>query len=146
MKKFLPLFSILLISACGSTNYLHTSLKKVEWEMTPNEVLGVRPGLQFNKDDGFRLVYLEEEPHGDLLNHVYYFDIESNQEPRLYEVIMEFRSESLRDAYAAKLLGPTNTTDGEWRWTDAQGGSYMGWTYKQKLIVVKVIPGCEWDE
>lgn len=95
----------------------------------------------------FRTVYMDESPKSPLSSVVLYFN---NQEgtklaPKLYEVLLIYPTEAKMKKEAAKLFGPPNTEDGEWIW-EKGGHKYMAWTYQKKLIVVKVIDGCEWDE
>ncbi len=146
MKTYLlpiALLSMFLVS-CGSKNYMHNAAKDVRWEMTPDELMETHE-LEFQHDAGFRQVYMEHNPHPDIPFIVYYFDIEEGREPLLYETITGFNSEQERDVFATKTLGAPNTPEGEWEWTTEEG-LFKAWTFKERLVVVKVIPGCEWDE
>lgn len=145
MKRILPLLSLLILGACAGGNHLHSTLKKVEWEMAPGDLMQLRSNVEFVYDAGFRHLYMEENPHENISAVIYYFDIEDGMNPRLYEVIMQFQDEQLRDEFAEKL-GPPNTPEGEWEWYDKEGILFKAWTFQSKLIVAKVIPGCEWDE
>lgn len=145
MKRVIPVFAVLILVACGTGNHLHSSLETVEWEMPPADLMALRNNVEFVHDASFRHVYMETKPHEDMESVVYYFNIEDGLAPRLYEVIMQFHSEELRDEFSTKL-GPTNTPDGEWEWIDDDGILFKAWTFQSKLIIAKVIPGCEWDE
>lgn len=152
VTRFIPFISIvLLLNSCGlfntaPSNYLPRFMGDVQWEMTVEQIRESR-SLELAHERSFRNVYLENTPSAEELERVvYYFAVSDGRTNHpLYEVIMDFKDPVVRDRYADDLFGDPNTQDGEWRWTE-DGVSYRAWTFESKLIVVKVIPGCEWDE
>lgn len=150
IQHLLPLLLIGLLTSCkflgmGPANYLPSELKDVQWESTA-AVIGESHNLELAHERNFRTVYIEKvEDNADIDLVVYYFaNIEGRADQPLYEVIIQYTSESRRDEVAEKLFGAPNTDDGEWTWTE-DGADYRAWTFQKKLVVVKIVPGCEWD-
>jgi len=73
---------------------------------------------------------------------VYYFDAEDDFP--LYEIILEYGHEGLRDEAAKKLLGEPNAGD-EWYFPNHKGFPFRAWLYQNKLILAAAIPGSEWE-
>lgn len=121
-------------------------LSDVKWEMASWELEEThRLAIAHQRD--FREVYIENNPTDPRVeNIIYYFAvIEGRGDRPLYEVIVNFKSEAERDNYASSAYGHPNLENGEWKW-EIDGSTYKAWKFQNKLIVVKVVPGCEWDE
>ncbi|KAB2816188.1 hypothetical protein [Phaeocystidibacter marisrubri] len=125
-----------------------TFLPDVKWEMASWE-LEETHRLRLIHSRDFREVYQESNHKLSSFgvdNIIFYFAvIEGRGDRPLYEVIVDFTSEEARDNYAHDHLGEPNTENGEWDFT-TEGAHYRAWKFQKKLVVVKVIPGCEWDE
>lgn len=152
MKHFGFLLSFLLTSCAlfkaPLTDPMPTFLPDVKWEMASWE-LEETHRLRMIHSREFREVY-QESFHNlaseNVDNIIYYFAvIEGRSDRPLYEVIVDFTSEEARDQYAEGHLGKPTTEEGEWVFT-IDGARYRAWKFQKKLVVVKVVPGCEWDE
>ena len=96
------------------------------------------------KNETFRFTYIETMDDPQVSAVGYYFDADPPQ--RLYELIVIYRSEALRDAEAYGLFGDPNHEEKEWRVTREKGFNVWSWPFRTKLIVVGMIPGTEWSE
>lgn len=141
---------LLSLSSCGIFrsslgNGIPEFLSDVHWEM-PSWELEKNHRLVLIHERSFREVYHEQEPtESGVSDIIYYFAvIEGRGDRPLYEIIINFDSEKLRNDFADDHLGEPNTEDGEWEWT-LNDEQYRAWTFQSKLIIVKVVPGCEWD-
>lgn len=118
---------------------------KIAFGMSLDAFMQIKKGADISSDDSdeFRTVVIEEVSQNQIEAIVYYFDADGNKP--LYEVIIVFKTEVARDEVAQKLLGGPNYGD-EWQFPGMQPYQVNAWTYKNKLIVVAIVPGCEWDE
>jgi hypothetical protein len=98
-------------------------------------------------DDGydFRTVYIENiVNHAEIKNIGYYFD--NDGEKPLYEIILIYKNEELRDIAAKKIFGEPNYKEKEWRITRKKSYNLWAWSFKTKLIIVGMIPETEWSD
>lgn len=150
--SFLFFLLVLLPGIC-----LGASLKSLPKKALPTEIRSLSFGLPLEKfkqrrpeiklagEPNFREVYIEEFSEGPLKSLVYYFDAEG--EKPYYEVIMNFESETARDAWVARSLKKPNHPNGnDWLFDSRKGYEINAWTFQNKLIFAAAIPGCEWDE
>ncbi len=97
------------------------------------------------QDDDFRITVYEKMDHPEIEGTGYYFDAEGKKP--LYELIIVYKDEALRDAAAAKLLGsPNYENNTEWLLPGKNGYQIKAWKYKNKLIITALIPNTEWYE
>ncbi len=151
MKYFSLILVSVIIASCvvkpGTSNsYIPSkTVGKLKFGMSLSSFQNQNKGAQEATDasNDFRKVYLEQRTTGEPSNIVYYFDNEGNKP--LYEIILNFESASTRNEYAADLLGAPNSGE-EWEFNDVKPYPIKAWKFKEKLIVVGVVPGCEWDE
>lgn len=141
-------FLALILSSCGtSKNYSDLYPKgldsKVSLGMPLDDFLQLR-GISTDDltDDTFRKIYVEPSKSEDITDIVYYFDADGDQP--LYEMIFIYKDEAKRDAEAEKLLGEPNDGE-EWK-LERKPYDILAWKYKNKLILVAVIPETEWAE
>ncbi|MGD1846624.1 MAG: hypothetical protein ACFB10_14650 [Salibacteraceae bacterium] len=168
MKYTLPLLLLLLcLSACKSVFVAEKSKQPPpESPFDPYHSVGILPkavpsniyiGMpreEFKqlhadqplteKNEQFRWTYLEEVDDPQVEAIGYYFDEDPPQ--RLYELIVIYYSEALRDEEASTLFGVPNFDEKEWRVSRDKGFNVWSWPFKTKLIVVGMIPGTEWSE
>lgn len=127
--------------------FLPASVRKtIHFEMTEYEYVGARSKDQYDfKDDTFRHVFIENVENDPAIESVVlYFDQDGDK--KLYEVILIFKEETKRDAYAVRTLGQPNTVEGEWVLKHKKRPDVNAWKFKNKLVLVLKIPGCEWDD
>jgi hypothetical protein len=126
--------------------YFPTELQMLEFGMPLAEAVELRPGMQVTDNQGmdFRLVYLENMSGGDIESIGYYFDNEG--EKPLYEFIINYKSEATRDQVASKLFGTPNYEETEWQYDSGEGFIVHAWTFKNKLVIVGILPNTEWAE
>ena len=92
----------------------------------------------------FRIEYVQNEFDNPELKEVtYYFD--DDGENPLYEMIIEYHSASQRDRVAASVLGPPNEGE-EWKFDSGEGFDLRAWQFRNKLVIIGVLPGTEWEE
>lgn len=91
----------------------------------------------------FRIEANDTQAGSDFADVTYYFDNENNKP--LYEIIVEFKSKELQQEYIKTVLKAPNFEE-EWKWTTKDGYVFKAWSFKNKLVFVKVLPGTEWDE
>lgn len=96
----------------------------------------------FPESVNFRREYLEKIGENGIEQVVYYFT--TGGEPKLYEVIIQYYDPKTRDEAAKKIFGEPNYKGTEWR-RYSKSFKVMAWTFKNKLVVVGVLPGCEWE-
>ncbi len=154
MRNLIVIFSIMmLLASCAASNknssskILPASLKKdVQFGMSLEAFKMSKKGVDFiiNTDESFRDVYIENVNHPEISNYVYYFDTDDDKP--LYEIIINYKSEELRDKAAESLFGAPNFEGGEWRFKRPDSFNVMAWTFKTKLIIVALLPKTEWYE
>ena len=77
----------------------------------------------------------------DVNEIIYYFGTKGN-EP-LYEMIVNFNSESLAESKALELLKQANHKNKEWRYAYKKLPLWC-WVFKSKIVYVAKIPDTEW--
>lgn len=150
MRSITLLFALVIcISAFGqskkqSKGLLPKELAKQVWfgmDYKDFEKLGKKVTVTY---ESFRTVYLEEVNSGAIKHIVYYFTTDGSE--KLYEVIIEYYNADTRDKVATKLFGKPNHDGTEWRITRKKSSfKIMAWTFMEKLVVVGVLPNCEWE-
>lgn len=141
-------FLALILSSCGtSKNYSDLYPKGLDSEvylgMPQSEFLKLR-GISADAltDNTFRKIHVEPSKSDDITDIIYYFDADGDKP--LYEMIFIYKDENKRDADAKNLLGEPNDGE-EWK-LERKPYDIKAWTYKNKLILVAVIPETEWAE
>ncbi len=94
-------------------------------------------------ETSFRAVYMQELSDQEIESVVYYFDEDGNKP--MYEMILNYKSESARDRAAVKLFGLPNTESDEWEFTEYDP-VIQAWKFKKKLVIIALIPGTEWNK
>lgn len=114
--------------------------------MSFEKVKMLRQGLTKDpKDDyHFREVYFESVGKNGIESISYYFDNEGDLP--LYEIIIVYESESVRDVVAAKKLGAPNYKEKEWKLDMDADYPLHAWTFKNKLIYAVPLKGSEWED
>jgi len=153
--RFNSIFLLILCVALGACNaskkagtkrskYLPKAFSDIAFNMPMSQVANLRDLRSSDlQDEGFRISVYGPMEHPQIEGAGYYFDNEGDKP--LYEVIVVYKSEELRDAAAAQLLGPPNFENGkEWRFEQKKGYEIRAWKFKNKLIVTALIPGTEW--
>lgn len=158
MFKKLLLFSLffLVLFSC-STNKLSKqsegyipedpSLKNIYFGMSQREFLSITDQNKIAITDStsynFRTVYAVKTGQKDLINIVYYFDMDKNRP--LYEIIMEYSSEEKSKEIGEELLGNRNHKENtEWFFERDDSFSIKAWNFKKKLVVTALIEDTEW--
>lgn len=95
------------------------------------------------RDENFRHTYSEiisNDP--DIEMATYYFD--QDGEKKLYEVILVYKNESVRNRYTNEVFGKPNTGKGDWVVSHKKRPDVKAWNFKNNLMIVLVLPECEW--
>ncbi len=147
-------FLLLLIvgsTACKSGEhttqhkYIPKSLHSLYLGMPKADAIKARPNMKLAKEESFRTAYLEEINDGTFESIVYYFD--SDAPNVLYEIIIIYKDETVRDNVANTLFGEPNSENREqWYFKSKENFRIHCWKYKNKLIIVGKIYGTEWEE
>lgn len=150
--KTAPVLFILMIvlgslSAVGQNEKIRKPFppeisKKIKFGMSKSNFTDRFPEAKLENEESFRTVYSLAIGSKDVENLVFYFGTK-NKNP-LYEIIVNFNSESLAVSRAAELLGVANFNDEEWRYTYKKKPLWC-WVYKSKIVYVARTPGTEWD-
>lgn len=147
IPAYLIVFLVLASCAASKNDYKNITPKqqdkRVHFNMSISEFKTLKD-LKMSDfiDDSFRWVYSEPLENETISDIVYYFDKDGEQP--LYEMIYIYKDISDRDAAAQNLLGTPNN-DKEWL-LDRTPYPIKAWKYKNKLIMVAVIPDTEWAE
>lgn len=124
--------------------YLPKELRKVRFGMSFEEVSALKKGLtETEQDYDFRKVYQEQVGLKGIASLVYYFD--ADEGIGLYEVIVIYDSESIRDKEAGKLLGSPNFKGKEWKMDIGEDYDLYAWTFQNKLVFAVDMKGTEWE-
>lgn len=111
--------------------------------MNTKEVQALMGDFTELSKNNFRTVFLSNLNHSDIESVVFYFD--NDKEKPLYEIIINYKSEVLRDTDTQKLLGAPNHKEKEWKLKSGKDYPIHAWTFQKKLVLVAVLPGTEWD-
>jgi hypothetical protein len=152
-SKTTPLiFTLLLLLLTTSTIAQNEKIKKpfpseisknVKFGMSKTDFLKKFPDAEIVKEENFRTTVYQKTGSRDVTGIGYYFGTKDN-EP-LYEIIVNFNSESMAESRALELLKQANFKNKEWRYTYKKRPLWC-WVYKAKIVYVARIPGTEWDE
>jgi hypothetical protein len=115
--------------------------KNIKFGMSKNDFLQLYPNAEITHEESFRTVINLDLESDDVENLICYFGTKGT-EP-LYEIIVNFKSESLAGSKAQKLLKQPNHQDGEWRYIYKKEALWC-WVYKTKIVYVARIPDTEW--
>jgi hypothetical protein len=146
MKNIVLLIAgcILCISITEAQNYLPDEFSDLRFSMSLEEFKTIKKNISIPESMmDFRIEVIENKPAKGIHEITYYFDAEGNQS--LYELIIDYKSAAKRDQVAAQLLKTPNYNGKEWRYTDQNGTTIWAWTYMNKLIIVAVLKGTEWE-
>jgi hypothetical protein len=72
----------------------------------------------------------------------YYFDQDGDK--KMYEVILVYKNESARNRYTTEVFGKPNSGKGDWLISHKKRPDVKAWNFKNNLMIVLVIPECEW--
>lgn len=125
--------------------FLPESIRQsVRFGMTESEFKSTHKEDKYTyRDDNFRHTYSEVVSNDpDIEMVTYYFDQDGDK--KLYEVILVYKNESLRNRYANEVFGKPNSGKGDWLVTHKKRPDVKAWNYKNQLMIVLVIPECEW--
>jgi len=133
-----------LYSRKDSKGFLPKSLERdVYFGMTYARFTKKWTGEIAYQDDGFRWTV---DGGGDDEVETYSFYFTGNDDKNLlYEVIIDYKDAEIRDKIAEKVLGKPNHGT-EWYFARNDKFDIKAWLYKNKLVIVGIMPGCEWDE
>ncbi|MBN4072774.1 hypothetical protein JYT74_01910 [Crocinitomix catalasitica] len=151
MKFYVLLLSILLIS-CGSSKSASRSVLpssvdvQIEFGMSLAEFSTAKDTAKMVVDHGqsFRTAFTETSDNENIEAFVYYFDNDGDK--ILYEIIIVYKSESERQLQAEALFGNPNYDSKEWRLSRKDSFNVWAWPFKNKLVVVAMLPGTEWSD
>ncbi|MDW3190922.1 MAG: hypothetical protein R8G66_01070 [Cytophagales bacterium] len=100
----------------------------------------------------WRRVYFQPSDEPQIKTLLYYIAKDVENQP-LYEVIVQYDSRALASKKAVSYFGEPNyvgedsETPNEWRFKAAAGElAKWVWVYKNQIVMVARVPGCEWDE
>ena len=155
--SFLMLASMLMLGACKSSQkaqgkkggpnpFLPTELRDIDFGWAMTRVADIQDLKSTNvQQESFRTTAYQMASMGDIEGVAYYFD-DADPQP-LYEVLVMYKSEEARDAAASELLGkPNYENNTEWLLESGRGYQLRAWTFKNKLVLVALLPGTEWYE
>ncbi len=100
----------------------------------------------------WRRVYFQPSPDPNIRSLIYYVAKELEDQP-LYEVIISYTSHDLARENARNFFGAPNhisedsEVPDEWRFKATPDDiDKWAWIYKDQIVIVAKVPGCEWDE
>ncbi|MGB1103226.1 MAG: hypothetical protein ACPG21_06315 [Crocinitomicaceae bacterium] len=147
MKNYiLACLTLLVLFGCATDRFLPNEVdKRIEFGMSKESFLKFKKDDVSKENDGFdfRHVYIEYLKNSPVEFLVYYFDADNN-EP-LYEIILNYKDEKVRDEAAKSLFGePNHENNTEWMLPQKNGPTIAAWTFKNKLVIVAQIAETEW--
>jgi hypothetical protein len=147
---FIILTSTIILSSSNThfetqkeKNYFPKVLKKVRFGMNASQVESLLTDFEKSETASFRTIYTSNLSDKSIETIVFYFDNDADQP--LYEIIIDYKTEELRDKDAKKLLGAPNHKQKEWKLKSGKDYPIHAWTFQKKLIIVAVLPGTEWE-
>lgn len=152
MKKLVLLITLIAIVITGfsqtkkeTKGFLPKEFKKLYFGMSLEEFIKVKKlgMVELDKTFDFRISYIEIFENSEIKEIDCYFDAEGNIP--FYEIIIDYHDPVDCDAEAEKLFGPPNL-EGEWLFEREDSFDIKAWTFMNKLVIVGVLPGTEWDE
>lgn len=126
---------------------LPKALKGLEFGMSLAEFAEIRGNLRTEdlQFDKIRYRWAEKGSKDKAISKViYYFDDE--EEKVFYECIIFYNNLQKREAWLDKNYGPPNAENNtEWRFVADEGYELRAWRFEDRLVIVAVLPGTEWD-
>ena len=134
------------VSSKKANPYLPEQLQEIDFGWPLTRVADIRDLRSEDMvDETFRKAVYQHIQLGDIEGVAYYFDGDGEQP--LYELIVQYNTEAARDAAADKLLGkPNYENNKEWLIDTKRGYKLRAWKFKNKLVLVALLPGTEWYE
>ena len=159
MNRFSRAYAILLLALVILTSiapvgnydgnekkYLPKTFKKLRFGMSLEAIKKLRGKLTDISEEGyeFRKVFNEKINKDGIVEVSYYFDNEGDFP--IYEMIIVYESEVMRDKVATKLLGAPNYKSTKWKMDIGEDYPLVAWSFKNKLVYAIPLKGSEWEE
>jgi hypothetical protein len=132
--------------AADDNTYLPPEVREsVYLGMPLNEFKKIKTDVSFGEQLIDYRIEGKELPEKSRIREItYLFDTDDTQP--LYQIIIEYINEPVREKAVEKLLGAPNTVTGEWIIDTQTGFNVQAWVIEKKFIVVGKIKGTEWEE
>jgi hypothetical protein len=152
-KKSMKLFTLIALLTMSTglfaqkdpNVFLPESIRaSASFGMTEKEFLASHSADNYTfRDENFRHTYSEvvkNDPNIEMVT--YYFDQDGDK--KMYEVILVYKNESARNRYTTEVFGKPNSGKGDWLISHKKRPDVKAWNFKNNLMIVLVIPECEW--
>lgn len=147
MKKIILLISV--FSICTFIVFGQTKNFKNPKQIVPKEIQKVfpigmneadfkkaNPNLEVDNSFDFRNVYEIYNFSEDIKEIVFYFNTKGKNE--LYEYIIQYKNEYLRNKAIKKYKAPNKGK--EWEWTSKDNLKFKAWIFSNTLVVAVAYP------
>jgi len=151
MKK--NIISVIVFTLCTFFVFSQTKNFKNPNQIVPKEIqkafpIGMNeadfkkanPNLGVDNSFGFRNVYEIYNFSDDIKEIVFYFNNKGKNE--LYEYIIQYKSEELRNKAIKKYKAPNKGK--EWEWTSKDNLKFKAWIFSNTLVIAVAYPNSEW--
>lgn len=149
MRQIVLVLILFSSVAFGQNEILHPKkivpkqiYKKFPLGMSENDFKKSNPDLSGDNSFSFRTEYTITDFSAEIKEIIFYFNNSGNKE--LYEYIIKFNEENIRDKNIAKFKSP-NIDAKTWQWLHKDGTKIRAWIFGSSLVVAAAYPKSEWD-